>query len=109
MCAPEPPAAPADSPDDMAQQVPRRTFPAQVNERPYVRRLSETDREALWAHNKKLGQADRVLQTVTMYWADGKRRLGQIVDCVELETGQRNAAMLAEFFQRVVKLGLVTM
>lgn len=105
----EPPAAPMDLPDDVAHQVPRRTFPAQVSERPYVRRLSEADREALWAYNKKLGQADRVLQTVAMYWADGKRTLAQIVDCVELETGQRNAVMLAEFFQWMVKLGLVTM
>jgi hypothetical protein len=104
----EPPAAPADLPDDVAHQVPRRAFPAQVSERPYVRRLSEADREALWAYNKKHGYAGQVAQTVAMYWADGKRTLAQIVDYVELETGQRNAAMLAEFFQWMEKMGLVT-
>ncbi len=92
---------------DVPALTPRRVFPAQVSARPYQYRMSEADQEAFWAFNQKLERADQVLQTVAMYWADGKRTLAQIIECVELESGQRSAAMLTEFFRWMEKLGLV--
>lgn len=102
-----PPAAPNDVPPEVATLAPRRAFRAQVTVRPYARKLAASEREAFRAFNKKIERPDAILQTIAMYWADGKRTLAQIVDQVELETGRRNAAMLVEFFQWMDKMGLV--
>lgn len=102
-----PPAAPNDVPSEVAALAPRRVWRAQVTVRPYARKLIASDREAFMAFNKKVERPDAILQTIAMYWADGKRTLAQIVDWVELETGRRNAAMLVEFFQWMDKMRLV--
>ena len=49
----------------------------------------------------------RILPTLAVYWADGKRSLLEIADLIELETGQRDVELLAEYFQTLAKLNLV--
>ncbi len=104
----EPTPPPDDLPDAIAARVPRRSFPAQLSTRSFIRKLGEAEREAFYAFTKQPDHNAQTLETIAMYWADGKRTLGQIVECVEMETGRRKAQLLAEFFEWMVRLGLAS-
>jgi len=89
-----------------ARIVPRRLYRGPISLRPYLRQLSEEEREQRWqflkAHKKGFA-----LPALAVYWADGKRSLLEIADLIELETGQRDVELLVEYFQTLAKLNLI--
>jgi hypothetical protein len=91
---------------ETGRRVPRRLHAFPVSARSYVRKLPQKDRDAHWAFDKD--ESGHTLQTIALYWADGKRTLAEIIDCVEWETGERKPAMLVEYFQWMEKIGVVT-
>jgi hypothetical protein len=90
-----------------AELVPRRLYRGPVSLRAYLHQLSEEERERVWQMRQEHKKGFRILPTLAVYWADGKRSLLEIADLIELETGQRDVELLAEYFQTLAKLNLV--
>ena len=90
-----------------ARIVPRRLYRGPVSLRPYLHQLSEEERERWWQMRQEHKKGFRILPTLAVYWADGKRSLLEIADLIELETGQRDVELLAEYFQTLAWLNLV--
>ncbi len=90
-----------------ARIVPRRLYRGPVSLRPYLHQLSEEERERWWQMRQEHKKGFRILPTLAVYWADGKRSLLEIADLIELETGQRDVELLVEYFQTLAKLNLV--
>ena len=86
--------------------VPRRLFKGPVSTRPWVRKLSGEDREALWRLGKDHPES-RTLGTLAMYWADGERSLVEVSGLVELEAGRTDLEFLVKYFRLLGKMGLV--
>jgi aminopeptidase YwaD len=89
-----------------ASLVPVRCYPGPVNLLGFMSRLSVEEREAWRVYSKAHRQENRHLPTVALYWADGQRTLLDIVEAVEMETGQRAVEFLVKYFQLLGKLGL---
>jgi len=47
------------------------------------------------------------LTTLALFWADGVRPVLEIADLVELESGQRDVALLLVYFRLLEQLGFV--
>ncbi len=90
-----------------AELVPRRLYRGPIPLRPYLHQLSEEERERWWQMRQEHKKGFRILPTLAVYWADGKRSLLEIADLIELETGQRDVELLVEYFQTLAKLNLV--
>ncbi len=75
--------------------------------RPYLRKLPEEDRETWFRLGKEFKDRSPILPTLALYWADGKRTLAEIIDLVELESGQRAEEFLVKHFELLEKMGLV--
>ena len=90
-----------------ARMLPRRTYRGPVSLRAYLHQLSQEEREQVWQIRQEHKKEFRILPTLAVYWADGKRSLLEIADLIELETGQRDVELLAEYFQTLAKLNLV--
>jgi len=54
-------------------------------------------------HKGKVG----TLRSLLLYWADGRRRLSEIVDLIEMETGSRYPEFVATYAELLGGLGLV--
>jgi hypothetical protein len=93
--------------DKAARIVPRRLYRGPVSLRPYLHQLSEEERERVWQMRQEHKKGFRILPTLAVYWADGKRSLLEIADLIELETGQRDVELQVEYFQTLAKLNLV--
>jgi hypothetical protein len=90
-----------------AELVPRRLYRGPVSLRAYLRQLSQEEREQWWQMRQEHKKGFRILPTLAVYWADGKRSLLEIADLIELETGQRDVELLVEYFQTLAKLNLI--
>ena len=107
------PALPAPEPDETetraAQMVPRRLYrgPIDMAVRARRRLLSPEDQERLYQLGKERKDAIRLIPVLALYRADGRRTLADIIDLVELETGQRETALLVEYFEVLEKMGLI--
>ncbi len=105
--AKDPQSWPPDDGGENAQRVPRRLFPGPIWEQSLLRDHPPNTAQRL----RKLAQAypdlPRILPVVALYWADGQRTLSDIVNLVELETGQRAAAYLAEYFEILAQLQVI--
>jgi len=77
--------------------------------RPYLRGLPEEEREAWHRLRKEHKERAAILPTLALYWADGKRTLGEIIELVELESGERAGDLLVEHFELWEKMGLVAL
>jgi hypothetical protein len=86
--------------------VPKRLFKGPVSTRPWVRKLSGEDREALWRLGKDHPES-RTLGTLAVYWADGGRSLLEVSGLVELEAGRTDLEFLVKYFRLLGKMGLV--
>jgi hypothetical protein len=95
----------ADLDPVIGRRVPRRIHSFSLTPRAYVRKLTQEQRDAYWAFDKD--ESGHTLQTIALYWADSKRPLVEIMDCVEWETGERRPAMLVEYFEWMEKIGMV--
>ncbi len=90
-----------------ARMIPRRLYRGPIPLRHYLNQLNEEERERWWQMRQKHKKGFRILPTLAVYWADGKRSLLEIADLIELETGQRDAELLVEYFQMLGKVNLV--
>jgi len=88
------------------EMVPKRLFRGPPSTRPWVRKLSVEDREALWRLGKDHPEG-RSLGTLAMYWADGERSLLEVSGLVELEAGKTDLEFLVKQFKLLEKMGLV--
>ena len=87
--------------------VPVRQLPGPVSLVGYLPRLSVREREEWHAFSKTHSQQLRLLPHLALFWCDGHRTLLEIIDAVELETGQRAAEVLVTYFELLRKLDLV--
>lgn len=90
--------------------VPRRRYRgpfAQIQ--PYLRRLSWEDREAWHRLRKDFKEKPGIIPTLALYWADGKRTLAEIIDLVELETGEQAGEWLVRHFELLERMGLINL
>ena len=74
----------------------------------YRATLPAEDQEA-W--NQRMAAATdgrhHTMETLALFWADGKRSILEIADLVEMESGARDAGLLLHYFQLLEKLGFV--
>ncbi|NJN16390.1 MAG: DUF4910 domain-containing protein [Oscillochloris sp.] len=93
------------NPEDAAL-IPHRRYRGPVGPRAHLSRLALAERSnveaALRRHPISSLSAD-----LALYWADGKRTLGEILDLVELECDERNPAGLRTYFGVLERLGLI--
>jgi len=86
--------------------VPRRLFMGPVSTRPWIRKLSAEDRDAL----RELGKGHprgRSMATTAMFWTDGERSLLEVSNLVELERGETDLEFLIGYYGFLRRMGLV--
>jgi aminopeptidase YwaD len=91
---------------DAASIIPKRIYRGPPSTRSWIRRLPREDRDALWRLEKEHRES-RILGTLALYWADGKRSLSEIANLIELETGMRDTEYLLQYFGFLEKMGLI--
>jgi len=90
-----------------AGKVPVRLYRGPLSYRPWIRKLSRKDQEALRALNKKVGYEFGGPVTYALYWTDGERRISEISKMIKLEIGQTNLEYLREIYKYLEKMGVV--
>jgi aminopeptidase YwaD len=107
----QPPAQQAADEWDVqaAMLVPVRRFRGPVSTDSYSHMLTVQEKQEAWSWSKGLREHHEALGTLADYWADGRRTVAEIVDLVELETGQRNAELLIRHFRLLDRLGLMAL
>jgi hypothetical protein len=93
--------------DEDVHLVPVRRYRGPLSLRPHLRRLPAEEREAARATIRAHGSFMDLPADVALYWADGARTLGEILDLTELETHVRDAAGLAAYFKLLARLELI--
>ncbi len=93
--------------EEARRLVPRRLYKGPIRVPPYLRRLTSEERERWWRLEHRHGRALWYLLPLTLYWADGKRTLREIVDLVEMETGERAAELLVTYCRTLCDLELL--
>jgi aminopeptidase YwaD len=88
--------------------VPVRKFKGPVSTRQWLHKLSPEDREAFYRFGKDHKEASG-METLAVYWSDGKRNLLEVAHLVELESGRRDLAYLVGYFRYLEKMGLVSL
>lgn len=92
---------------EAARLAPRRLYRGPLSLRVHLARLSAEDRLAWHRLTERAGEGWTTAHLLAEYWSDGERTLREIVDLVELESGQRRGAELLECFRLLEKMGLV--
>jgi aminopeptidase YwaD len=100
--AERPELSPAD-----AALTPRRRFRGPLSLQPHLARLPAAEREALLEEHRAFRQLSGLSADIALFWADGRRTLGQILDLLELETDGRQPEALAAHFKLLARLGLI--
>ncbi len=93
--------------DELYQLLPHRLYKGPIRLTPYLPRLGKESRERWWRLEEKYDTALWYLLPLTLYWADGRRTLGEIEDLVELETGKRAVELMATYCRLLADLGLI--
>jgi aminopeptidase YwaD len=93
--------------EEARRLVPCRLYKGPIRVPPYLRRLSSEERKRWWRLEHRYGNALWYLLPLTLYWADGKRTLHEIVDLVEMETGKRAAELLVTYCRTLSDLDLL--
>lgn len=88
--------------------IPVRKFKGPVSTRQWVRKLSPGDREAFYRFGKEHKEAQG-METLAVYWSDGRRSLLDVARLVELESGRSDLAYLVGYFGYLEKMGLVSL
>ncbi|NJM05612.1 DUF4910 domain-containing protein [Candidatus Gracilibacteria bacterium] len=88
-----------------AALIPRRRYRGPVSLAPHLLRLSTEERLA--ARATLSGRLNSLAADVALYWADGERALGAIVDLVELELDLRAPTEILSYFRLLARLELV--
>jgi hypothetical protein len=79
-----------------------------VSTRQWVGKLSAEDREAFYQFGKANKESSG-METLAVYWSDGKRNLLEVANLVELESGRRDVDYLLGYYQFLEKMGLVSL
>ena len=95
--------------EQAAQLVPKRLFPGPVSVRAHLPRLSPEERLAWHGLAKTAGGGWRTARWLAEYWADGQRTLREVIELVELESGQRLGAELLAYFRFLAKMELAVL
>ena len=90
-----------------AEKVPERLYRGPISTRAFMKKLSEKELEKLDLFNKKHGITYGGPIAQALYWADGKRNIGEISRLLELETGKDSLEYLAGYFPYLEKMELV--
>jgi hypothetical protein len=90
-----------------AARVPRRLLPGPVWEQSLARYQSPELVHRLRKLKKVHKEHPRILPTIALYWADGRRTLAQIVNQTELETGVRAPDYISDYFEILAELGAI--
>jgi hypothetical protein len=96
-----------DLPAEAAARVPRRRVRGPISLRSHIARLPIAEREEALAEQGRHPEFSSLTADIALYWADGRRSLGQILDLVELETQVRSPGGLYAHFALLAKLGLI--
>jgi len=93
---------------EAATLVPERQVTGSIPLGDYLHRLDEDTREN-WRQllKERKGWLYSTLTTLALFWADGVRPVLEIADLVELESGQRDVALLLAYFRLLEQLGFV--
>jgi hypothetical protein len=91
---------------EAAEIVPVRKYRGPVSTRQWLWRLSPDDQEVFYQSGKAHKEASG-LETLAVYWSDGKRSLLEVSRLVELESGRRDLAYLVGYFRFLEKMGLI--
>jgi aminopeptidase YwaD len=94
---------------EAATLVPVRQVTGPIPLADHLRRLDEEAREH-WRQllKERKGWMHYTLTTLALFWADGTRPVLEIADLVELESGQRDVALLLAYFRLLNQLGFIT-
>jgi hypothetical protein len=87
--------------------VPRRRYRGPLSLSSHLARLAPDTRDATLARIGRHSGFNGLTADIALYWADGQRTLGQILDLVELETQTRSPGGLHAHFALLAELGLV--
>ncbi len=89
--------------------VPRRRFRGPLQAEAVLARLDAAARDEWYALAKGAGESSggRVLPVLALYWADGKRSVGEIAALLKQECGVDAGEFLARYFGKLVELGLL--
>lgn len=99
---------PAAAMDDPAYaRIPVRLFRGPLSFRGKLERLTPAEREAYQQLLDRHRQAQRAT-TYLVYWADGRRSVGEIDRLVQLEAGVSDPAFALAYFQLLERLGLLS-
>ncbi|NNJ08904.1 DUF4910 domain-containing protein [Chloroflexales bacterium ZM16-3] len=101
------PAGREDLPPEQAGLVPRRRYRGPLSLSAHLARLPAAERDAAVAELRGHRGFDSLTADIALYWADGKRSLGEILDLVELETQTRSPGGLHAHFATLAMLGLI--
>ncbi|OGD56120.1 hypothetical protein A3K78_09020 [Candidatus Bathyarchaeota archaeon RBG_13_52_12] len=86
--------------------VPVRKYRGPVSTRHWVGKLSAEEREAFYLFGKAHKLASG-LETLAVYWSDGKRSLLEVARLAELESGRYDLAYLMGYFRFLERMGLI--
>lgn len=92
---------------ELAARVPRRRLRGPVSLRPHLRRLPAEEREAAQAALERYPAFDGLIADLALYWTDGQRTCGEILELLELESEVREPEALASYFALLERLGLL--
>ena len=92
---------------EAAGMIVKRVYIGPLSTRPFLRKLSQDEREAF--HDLgKAHPAARGIASISLYWCDGKRNLLDVGRLCELETGNTDIEYLVEYYRWMEKIKLVT-
>jgi aminopeptidase YwaD len=90
-----------------AKKIPVKLYRGPFSTRSWISKMSENDREALRALNKKHKFEHGGPSMLALYWTDGVRSIEEISHLVELESGETNLEYLVEYYSFLEKMGLI--
>ena len=85
----------------------KRLYKGPISETSILNRLSREQTEEFYTLYKENKEIFSLLRTLALYWADGKRKLSEISDLVELESGLRSTEFLVKYFDFLSKCKLI--
>lgn len=93
---------------ETAGRIPKRLVRGPVSPRSLLRRLPPAKLAVAEAGLRRFSESTGLIGDIALYWADGSRTLGEILDLVELETQARHPEGLKFYFELLAQLELVS-
>ena len=85
----------------------KRLYKGPISETSILNRLSREQIEEFYTLKKENKETFSLLRTIALYWVNGKRKLSEIADLVELESGLRNTEFLVKYFNFLSRCKLI--